>query len=87
MRIAFEFPDVENPSDVPGPRARIRFSIVLNGLSLTPSGFRVIVVITLRVMPPRSGGAFFATQDKDTARRASGHHAERDDYNRRTRNV
>jgi hypothetical protein len=38
VRIDFTFPDVDNPSGESGPRARLRFSIVLSGLSLTPAG-------------------------------------------------
>jgi hypothetical protein len=45
-----------------------------------------IVVITLRVMVPRSGtplkhyAVSLDREEKNTARKASGHHAERDDY-------
>jgi hypothetical protein len=38
VRIDFAFPDVDNPSGESGPRARLRFSIVMSALSLTPAG-------------------------------------------------
>lgn len=35
VRIAFEFPDVNDPSGAGDPRARLRYSVVISGLSLT----------------------------------------------------